>query len=142
MTPLQPIYSEYMLKVRSHTPAISLSATDYFTLFKSGVRRMFVDTGRKDLYFPAAITSPESSLSVDIGVDEEEYIVIAAQIAFYEQMLADVTAPNRITQHKTDALTVTFNNKDAEQIASTLRGLEMRLNEQFHKMPQFAEARA
>lgn len=142
MPSLQPIYSEYMLKVRSHTPLIPLSESDYFTLFKSGVRRMFVDTGRKDLYSPSAITSPESYLDVDIGVDEEDYIVIAAQIAFYEQMLSDVTSPNRITQHKTDALTVTFNNKDADQIAATLRGLESRLHEQFHKMPQFAEAQA
>lgn len=142
MTPLSSMYGEYRLSVRGHTPIIALSEDDYFTLFKQGVRRMFIDTGRATLFKSSSVSTSADSLSVDLSEAEQEYIILAARIAFFRQMLADATGGDHVTQHKTDALTVVFSDKTAANISQMIADLELRLTDLFHKMPQFAEAKA
>jgi hypothetical protein len=140
MTTLSELYAEFRLRVRSHVPTIPLSEQDYFTIFKLGVRRLFVATGRAALYNPATLTSPDSALSITLSQDEQDYIGIAALIAYYQQMMADAMGGDHVTQHKTDALTVTFSDKVIANYQSIISGLELQLREIYHKMPQFAEA--
>lgn len=101
---------------------------------------MFIDTGRADKYDPAMYTEAGlDKVEYDIGQDEQHYILLAAQVAFYRQMVADVSQPNRITQHKTDALTVTFSDKSNAELIGRISDLENELRETYHKMPQFVE---
>lgn len=139
MTELASMYAEYRLGTRAYNPLIPLSDADYFTLFKSGIRRMYNDTGRASLYVSSAITDETDRLVGDLDNDEQEYIVVAAQAAYFRQMLVDCTS-NRIASHKTDALTVTFSNDGPKNLAVVIAQCEARLLALLLKMSQFAEA--
>lgn len=140
MTDLSSLYDEYMVAVQHYQALIPLGQEDYFILFKRGVRRMYIDTGRPDQYKGSWLRSPNdlNVFPADVGEDEQEYILICAQLAFYNQMASDMSAPNQITQHKTDALTVTFSDKGFANLNSKLADLEQERTDVYHKMPQFA----
>lgn len=140
MTNLREIYDEYVFSVSRYNATIPLGDDDLFIIFKRGIRRMFIDTGRADKYVSSKFTEMQlENIEYDIGQDEQQYILVAAQIAFYKQMAIDVAQPNRITQHKTDALTVTFSDKSNAELAGRISDLELELREIYHKMPQFVE---
>lgn len=140
MTDLTYIYEEYLMSVGRFKSTVPLNDHDKFIIFKRGIRRMFIDTGRADKYDPAMYTEAGlDKVEYDIGQDEQHYILLAAQVAFYRQMVADVSQPNRITQHKTDALTVTFSDKSNAELIGRISDLENELRETYHKMPQFVE---
>ena len=139
MTDLSDIYSEFRLSTRSYPPAIPLTESDYFTIFKSGVRQLFIDTGRRTLYIPSELTESTQQISADIGNDEQNYILIASRIKYFQQMLADASASGKIAQHKTDALTVVFGNKGVSDLSTMIADLKSDLLRAFHKMPRFAE---
>lgn len=139
MTDLSDLFDEFLLSVKSFKPLTPLNNEDRFILFKRGVRRMFIDTGRAEIYSPSLLPD-EGELKAfpfKLGVDEMEYILLSARIAFYKQMASDMAGPNRITSHKTDALTVTFSDKSYSDIAASIDGLENQLKELYLKMPQF-----
>lgn len=140
MTDLREIYEEFLMLTGRYSPLVPLSEADKFIIFKRGVRRMFIDTGRAEDYVPSRITMETlGNVDYEMGQDELYYVLLAAQIAFYKQMAADVSQPNRITQHKTDALTVTFSDKTSGELVGRIADLENELREVYHKMPQFVE---
>lgn len=141
MTDLSALYDEYRSAVRNYQPLIPLGAEDYFIIFKRGVRRMYIDTGRADQYKGSWLHFPSDldAFPADVGEDEQEYILVCAQLAFYNQMAGDMAAPNQITQHKTDALTVTFSDKGFNNLSAKLADLEQDRTELYHKMPQFVK---
>lgn len=140
MTDLREIYEEFLMTVERYAPVVPFGDEDAFILFKRGVRRMFIDTGRAADYDPKKITERGlKNCEYDMGQDEQNYVLLAAQAAFYKQMAADIAQPNRITQHKTDALTVTFSDKTGAEINTRIGELEAELREAYHKMPQFVE---
>lgn len=100
---------------------------------------MYVDTGRSDMYSGDKLNEDEMEWSEDMGQDEQWYACIAAQIGFCDQVILDASGDGRITQHKTDALTVVYSDKSASIAESMRNALKEDLNEAFHKMPRYAE---
>lgn len=140
-TDLTEVYNEFRLIVGGYAPLTPLSEEDYFIIFKRGIRRMYIDTGRASLYVPSNFTEETlDACPVDMGVDEQYYALLAAQIAFWQQMGKDMASPNRMTKHQTDALSVTFSDKSADNLYATLHDLEADLREAYFKMPQFVGA--
>lgn len=141
MTDLTEVYEEYLATVSGYTPLTSLSDADYFIIFKRGIRRMYIDTGRAALYNPADFTEDTlDACPVDMGIDEQYYVLLAAQIAFWQQMSKDLASPTRMTKHQTDALSVTFSDKGGDNLFATLHDLEADLREAYFKMPQYVGA--
>lgn len=139
MTNLLDVFEEFVFTAKRFKHSIPLSSRDYFILFKRGIRRYFIDTGRAKEYDPSLIKEDGlEEVPYDLDQDDITYILLAAQIAFYNQMAADIAQPNRITQHKTDALTVTFSDKATIEINTELSNLERRLSEVYFKMPQYS----
>lgn len=140
MTDMRETYEEFLMAVSRYTPLVPLNDVDKFIIFKRGIRRMFIDTGRADKYDPAMFTENRlDNVNFEMGHDEQYYVLLAAQVAFYKQMAADVSQPNRITQHKTDALTVTFSDKSNAELVGRIADIEQEMREIYHKMPQFVE---
>jgi len=138
VTNLLEAFEEFEFVAKRFKQTIPLAHKDYFILFKRGIRRFFVDTGRAKEYDPSLITEENlTEIPYDLGQDDITYILLAAQIAFYTQMISDIVQPNRITQHKTDALTVTFSDKVSAELTAEINDLENRLAEVYFKMPQY-----
>lgn len=139
MTDLSQVYmEEYYFTVHRYTSIVPLAEEDYFTIFKRGIRRMFVDTGRaKDFNSMDYSYETMADCPHDFAEDEIDYILTAAKIAFYEQMVNDVSQPNRIVKHTTDALTVQFSDKSTAELNGIIADLEARLREIYFKMTRF-----
>ena len=138
MTDLLSAFEEFEFSAKRFKHTIPLSHKDYFILFKRGIRRYFVDVGKADEYDPSLITEDMlEEVPYELKQDDISYIMAAAQMEFYIQMAADIAQPNRITQHKTDALTVTFSDKTTAEINAEIASLQRRLDEIYFKMPQY-----
>ena len=120
-----------------HTP-VDLSYEDYAGFVQYGIRKLFIDTGRATSYNRSLITvNPENGEITYDGsfyVDEEEYILLLAQIAFFQKVAADV---NNIVGYTTNALSVTNADKPYANLKDTLDKLENERRITFYKMVRF-----
>lgn len=136
---LTDIYGEFRLAVSAVQPTLPLTEADYITLFKRGIRKMYIDTGRSEQYSGQKLNVETMEWDEDMGQDEQWYACLAAQVAFCDQIILDASGSGRITQHKTDALTVVYSDKGAGMAQAMRDALRQDLTEAFHKMPQYAE---
>lgn len=116
-----------------------LDDRDYVEMVINGLRRMLIDTGRAETYDSALLTSDgttgEVFYDITCGIDEEDYIMIVAQIGFYKRVANDV---NNIVGYTTDALTVTNADKPYANIKDTLANLENDRRILHYKMCRYA----
>lgn len=138
MTDITDIYEEYLLAISRYPVIVALSDADKLIIFKKGLRNLFTATGRIRDYTHSSITATNlDECPYDLLEDEKLYVLLSAQIEFYKQMAADVANPQRITQHRTDALSVTFSNNPLNEINANIANLKSELIELYHRMPRF-----
>ena len=135
---------------------VELTEDDYVFMIIGGIRRLFVDTNRALLYDKAKIRyegeaeqeEPASGESgeeepVDLGdliydedfpLDEQVYILLCAQIAFFKRVATDV---NNIVGYTTDALSVTNADKPYANLKDTIAGLENERRIVYYKMVRY-----
>lgn len=120
-----------------HTP-VDLSYEDYVGFIKYGIRKLFIDTGRASSYNTSLIVDDEKTGELlyegSFYVDEEEYILLLAQIAFFQKVSADV---NNIVGYTTNALSVTNADKPYANLKDTIDKLENERRITFYKMVRF-----
>lgn len=128
------------LKARTEwqrTPTVLIDQ-DYDDLIVRGIKRLYIDTGRalefSNSYFFVDEDGANSFL-IDLKLDEEEYVLLCAQIAFFKKVQSDV---NNIVGYTTDALTVTNADKPYVHLLDTIDKLEQDRRIVYYKMIRFA----
>lgn len=128
------------LKARTEwqrTPTVLIDQ-DYDDLIVRGIKRLYIDTGRalefSNNYFFVDEDGVNSFL-MDLKLDEEEYVLLCAQIAFFKKVQSDV---NNIVGYTTDALTVTNADKPYVHLQDTIDKLEQDRRIVYYKMIRFA----
>lgn len=128
------------LKARTEwqrTPTVLIDQ-DYDDLIVRGIKRLYIDTGRalefSNGYFFVDEDGANSFL-IDLKLDEEEYVLLCAQIAFFKKVQSDV---NNIVGYTTDALTVTNADKPYVHLQDTIDKLEQDRRIVYYKMIRFA----
>lgn len=128
------------LKARTEwqrTPTVLIDQ-DYDDLIVRGIKRLYIDTGRalefSNSYFFVDEDGANSFL-IDLKLDEEEYVLLCAQIAFFKKVQSDV---NNIVGYTTDALTVTNADKPYVHLQDTIDKLEQDRRIVYYKMIRFA----
>lgn len=128
------------LKARTEwqrTPTVLIDK-DYDDLIVRGIKRLYIDTGRalefSNSYFFVDEDGADSFL-IDLKLDEEEYVLLCAQIAFFKKVQSDV---NNIVGYTTDALTVTNADKPYVHLQDTIDKLEQDRRIVYYKMIRFA----
>ena len=71
----------------------------------------------------------------DLPLDEEEYVMLAAQIGFFKRVATDV---NNIVAYTTDALTITNADKPYANLKATIDDLERERRITYYKMSRYA----
>lgn len=74
------------------------------------------------------------SLNWDLPLDERQYVLVSAAIAFYEKAQSDVTT---LTSYSTDAMTVTHGDKPFANLEEKLNDLRNELLRIWYKMPRY-----
>jgi len=82
-----------------------LEDADYIKMIINGIKTLYIDTGRaseysNDMIVYSGLVDPEIWFTVDLPIDEEKYVLIVAQIAFFKKVQSDV---NNIVSYTTDA---------------------------------------
>lgn len=119
---------------------VDISTVQYCKMIVRAIRRVWVDTGRAMFFDSSMIIYDDDvpempvKLNAEIKIDEQEAIMLAAQIEFYRMVQSDV---NNIVGYTTDALSVTNADKPFANIQMTLTDLENRYKAVLHKHVRF-----
>lgn len=116
-----------------------ITDSQYLGMVVRGLRRLFIDTGRAAQYDVMKYTTLEDEIGTycyddDFFVDEEEYIIICAQMEFFQKVQTDV---NNQFGYSTDAITVTNADKPYANLKDTLDKLENDRRITYFKMVRF-----
>lgn len=126
---------EYLVKDLKRKTAlqktpIEYTDDDYCFMVVDGIKALLVDFGYSELF---ASYFDKESLSIihSLTISQEEYILNAAMISFYQVVQQDV---NNIVGYSTDSLTVTNADKPYANISYEIDKLRNRQNELFSKI--------
>lgn len=122
---------------------------DYEKLVIYGIKTLYIDTGRAGAFNKNMIivvlepdgneeeleTEPGTYFLNDLGIDEEKYVLLVAQIAFFKKVQSDV---NNIVGYTTDALSVTNADKPYVHLQDTIGNLENERRIVFYKMTNYS----
>ena len=137
-TVLTELVEELKDNTRWQKTPMPLIETDYLNMVKRAVRRLYVDTGRGSVYNNGLFTEDAEGnveFSQTLLADEEEYVLLCAQIAFFQRVATDV---NNIVGYVTDALTVTNADKPYANLKDTMDRLENERRIKYYKMYRYA----
>lgn len=110
---------------------------DYRKMIIKAIKTLFIDTGRTFQYKNEYILidgNGDVMFDYDFEIDEEKYILLTAQIAFFKKVQSDV---NNIVSYTTDALSVTSADKPYSHLQDTISELENERRIVFYKMSRF-----
>lgn len=116
---------------------LPLDIDDYVRMIERSIKRLYIDTGRassfhNDMFRPDGEGHRE--FTADLPIDEEEYVMICAQLQFFQKVATDV---NNIVGYTTNALTVTNADKPYANLKDTMDRLERDRRIIYYKMVRF-----
>ena len=116
-----------------------ITVGEYTGMVLKAIKRLYTDTGRALIYDSANYHSDEEDnewlvYNEDLAIDEEEYVLLCAQINFFKRVQADA---NNLVSYSTDAMKVTGADKPYANIRNTLEELEKRRRELYYRMPRY-----
>ncbi len=122
-----------------------LSERDYEKMIIFGIKTLYIDTGRANAYsnnmiIIEEIEDPPTTVtnvmfSETLPIDEEKYVLLVAQIAFFKKVQSDV---NNIVSYTTDALSVANADKPYAHLQDTISNLENERRIVFYKMTNYS----
>lgn len=118
------------------TPKV-VTDSQYLSMVLRGLRRLFIDTGRASEYdFMKLTTTEDDSYVYDANflIDEEEYVLLCAQIEFFKKVQSDV---NNSFGYSTDAISVTNADKPYANLKNTIDELDNERRIVYYKMVRF-----
>ena len=137
MTNISELANELKDATRWQKTPLPLSDNDYVSIIIRALKRMYIDTGRASVFNMDMITKNDEEnvcFTEDLPIDEEEYVLLCAQIGFFNQVKTDV---NNIVGYTTDALSVTNADKPYANIKDSIEKLENERRITYYKMIRY-----
>lgn len=137
MTNISELANELKDATRWQKTPLPLSDNDYVSIIIRALKRLYFDTGRASVFNMDMITKNDDEnvcFTEDLPIDEEEYVLLCAQIGFFNQVKTDV---NNIVGYTTDALSVTNADKPYANIKDSIEKLENERRITYYKMIRY-----
>lgn len=137
MTNISELANELKDETRWQKTPLPLSDNDYVSIIIRALKRLYIDTGRASVFNMDMITKNDEEnvcFTEDLPIDEEEYVLLCAQIGFFNQVKTDV---NNIVGYTTDALSVTNADKPYANIKDSIEKLENERRITYYKMIRY-----
>lgn len=140
MTSVTALANELESRVYLQRTEAEFTADEYIQLIVHAIRRLYVDTGRalkfEEYQFTTETVDDTTTVyfSEDLKVDEEEYVLLIAEIAFLKIIQKDV---NVITSYTTNALSVTGADKPYAHLADSIEKLDNERRELLYRMIRY-----
>lgn len=110
---------------------------DLTEMIVEGIRRLYVMTGRSALFNMNKFTQDNGlyiSFSDDLETDDEEYVIVCAQIDFYQKVQSDVST---LTSYSTDAMSVSHGDKPFANLQQRQDDLKSEQRQIWYKMTRY-----
>lgn len=110
---------------------------DLTVLISDGIRHLYVMTGRTFQFSESMFTVEDGvylSFSDDLQLDEQEYVLIVAEINFYRKVQTSV---NELTSYTTDAMAVAHGDKPFANLQQTIDDARARERMYWYKMIRY-----
>ena len=133
MITLSTLVDELKDKTEFQQTPREFSYDDYIKMVVYGLKRLYIDTGRASVWTDELIE--DDNFMAELPIDEIEYVMLLAQIKFYETVRAAV---NEMVSYTTDALSVTQGDKPYQNLTGTLRELDNERRIVYYKMSRYA----
>lgn len=127
-------------KTKWQKTPMPLSEFDYVDMVKDAIKKLYIDTGRASVFHSSMFKTDidgEVFLQTDLPIDEEAYVMLCAQLGFFERVATDV---NNIVGYVTDAMTVTNADKPYANLKDTMDRLERERRICYYKMARYTIA--
>lgn len=114
-----------------------ITVGQYGDMVMKGIRRLYIDTGRALIYDSSNYRYDDEEgfmFGDDLPIDEQEYVMLCAQINFFKRVQTDV---NNVTSYSTNAITVTGADKPYAHLKDTIEDLERRRRELYYRMVRY-----
>ena len=136
MTDLSMLADELREATRWQKTPLPLSTDDYLAIIIRAIKRLYIDTGRASAFNTEMIIKNDDGIffTEDLPIDEEAYVLICAQIGFFNQVKTDV---NNIVGYTTNALSVTNADKPYANIKDSIEKLENERRITYYKMIRY-----
>lgn len=116
----------------------TVSDAQYEKMIVNAIKTLFIDTGRSLSFDKEKFIKNKydeiTDFDYDFEIDEEKYIMLTAQIAFFKKVQSDV---NNIVSYTTDALSVTSADKPYAHLQDTISELNNERRIVFYKMSRY-----
>lgn len=102
-----------------------------------GVRELYVMTGRAMLFADSMIEYDNGlamTFASDLPLDEQEYVLVCAEIAFYTKVQSTV---DDLTSYTTDAMAVSHGDKPFANLQQKLDDLQKQKLRYWYKMSRY-----
>ena len=133
MIQLSVLADELKAKTEYQETPRQITSEEYTAAIVYGLKRLYIDTGRASAWSDDLIDN--GTFTEDLLIDEIEYVLIMAQMRFFQIVRASV---NEMVSYTTNALSVTQGDKPYQNITGTLNELENERRILYYKMVRFA----
>lgn len=138
MTDVVALAQRLHRKINSQRTPEEVHWTDQVHWISEAIRKLYVISGRQALFSEEMFVYDESgnvgSFEQTLSLDEEEWVLLEAQIEFYKWVQA---SHDDLVSYSTDAMAVTHGNKPYEHIGETIDRLEGERNRIWYTMTRF-----
>lgn len=136
MTSVSELAEELATLVEFQEVPRELGDDDYEELIKRALRKLYVDTGRAQLYSSNMFkfVRGQTMFDADLPADEIEYVLCVAQIQYFKIVRASV---DQMVSYTTDALSVANADKPYANIDGTISQLENERRIIYYKMVRY-----
>lgn len=115
----------------------TLAEGDYLAMIESALRHLFVVTGRSAVFRDEKLIRTDGvpvAYDFDIQLDEEEYLLVTAEIGFFRLVQTNV---NNVFGYSTDAMTITNSDKPYANLSATIAELTQKQRMLYYKMIRY-----
>lgn len=137
MTDIVDLASRQFTRIEWQNVPDTVTREDLTGFIADAIRYLYVLTGRATQFNESDFTADGDyymEFAQDLLQDEKEYVLISAQIAFYQKVQTEVDA---ITSYTTDALSVTHGDKPFANLQTMITDLQSRQRMIWYKMTRY-----
>lgn len=138
MTDLENLTQRLFKRIEWQRVPDDVTREDLSEYIAGGVRELYVMTGRALEFSEDMFIKNDWDIITefveDLPLDEQEYILVCAEIAFYSKVQTDV---NGLTSYTTDAMAVSHGDKPFANLQQTIDDLNKKKTRLWYKMSRF-----
>lgn len=137
MTDMISLTSRLFDRIEWQRVPSTVAREDLTKLIADSIRYLYIVTGRSSLFQESMFTVDGglySSFSDTLQLDEEEYVILTAEISFYKKVQTGVSDQ---VSYTTDAMSVSHGDKPFANLQQKLIDLESQRRIIWYKMTRF-----